>query len=273
MKKKNLLVGGSILVLSITSVFAHDLFLKLDTFFVGVNQKVSIKILNGSYMESEGPVRFDRLVDVALVTPSGTRSKPSEADFTKDDKTSYLNVQLKEAGTYLVGLSTMKREIDLEAKDFNEYLTEDGLPDIWAQRQRDKETDKNIRERYSKYVKTLFQAGDKQTGNYKQVLGYPVEIVPRNNPYKLRSGDTFEFLCLKDGKPLSDQFVMTGYDDGSKLQLGENVRTDKRGIARVKLGAPGKWYVKFIQMTKLSDPKVNYESKWATFTFEIRSLP
>ena len=27
---------------------------------------------------------------------------------------------------------------------------------------------------------------------------------------------------------------------------------------------------KFINMVKVDDPKINYESKWATLTFEIR---
>lgn len=268
--RRGLLLISVVAVLAMGPVLAHDLFLKPDSFFLALNQKVAIKVLNGSFMASEGPVNYERLADLSLVAPSGTRSKPLEGDFAKDDKTSYLNLHPNEPGNYLVGLSTMTREIDLVAKDFNEYLREDGIPDTLAERTRDKELEKNIRERYSKHVKTLFQVGDKQTDNYKQVLGYPVEIVPQNNPYKLKAGDTFEFMCLKDGKPLANQYVMTGHDDGTSLRLGENVRSDKKGIAKVKLTAAGKWYVKFIQMTKLTDPKLNYESKWATFTFEIR---
>lgn len=260
----------ALIIAGAVPAFAHDLFLKLDSCFVSVNDKVTVKILNGSFMSSDGAVRFERLADLSLIGPSGTRSKPKEIDFTRDEKTSYLNLQPTERGNYLVGLSTMTREIDLEAKSFNEYLTEDGIPDTLAQRERDKELDKNVRERYSKHVKTLFQAGTNQTNNYKTVLGYPVEIVPRNNPYKLRSGDTFEFLCLKDGKPLANQYVMTGYDDGTNLRIGKDLRTDKKGVGKVELNGSGKWYVKFIHMTKLSDPKINYESKWATFTFEIR---
>lgn len=33
-------------------VLAHDLFLKLDSYFVKVNQKVSISVLNGTFQES-----------------------------------------------------------------------------------------------------------------------------------------------------------------------------------------------------------------------------
>lgn len=268
--QKRILAGiASLLLLSI-SLLAHDLYLRLDSFFVGVNEKVTIKILNGSFQASDGAVNFARLADVSVVAPSGALTHPKETDFTRDDKTSYLHLQPADAGNYLVGLATMTREIDLAAKDFNEYLREDGIPDILAARERNKELDKNIRERYSKYVKTLFQAGKKQSDNYKKVLGYAVEIVPEDNPYKLKPGDTFEFLCLKDGKPLANQFVMTGHDDGTNLRIGENLRTDKKGVGKVKLTGAGKWYVKFIQMSPLKDPKLNYESKWATFTFEIR---
>lgn len=268
--RRKLLLTVALFILPAVPALAHDLFLKLDSFFVAVNQKVTIKILNGSFMASDGAVNFARLADLTVISPSGTRTKPLEADFTKDEKTSYLNIQPTDSGNYLVGLSTMTREIDLEAKSFNEYLVEDGIPDTLAERERDKELEKNIRERYSKHVKILFQVGDKQTSNFNKVLGYPVEIIPRNNPYKLNSGDTFEFLCLKDGKPLANQYVMTGHDDGTNLRIGENIRTDKKGIGKVKLTASGKWYVKFINMTKLTDPKLNYESKWATLTFEIR---
>ncbi len=268
--QKKLLTVAVLTPLMIASVFAHDLFLKLDSFFVSVNEKITIKILNGSFQGSDGAVNFARLNDISVVTSSGALGHLKETDFTKDEKTSFLHMTPFEPGNYLVGLSTMPREIDLAAKDFNGYLEEDGIPDILAARERDKELDRNVRERYSKHVKTLFQVGDKQTDNYKKILGYPVEIVPQNNPYKLKAGDIFEFLCLKDGKPLTNQFVMTGRDDGTNLRVGENIRTDKKGTARIKLNGPGKWYVKFIQMSPLNDLKINYESKWATFTFEIR---
>ncbi len=269
--KKKISIACLLSLSLFASAFAHDLFLKLDSFFVGVNEKISVKILNGSFQASEGAVTFARLKDVSVVSPSGTRANPKETDFTKEETTSFMNLQPTEAGNYVVGLSTMPREIDLKAKDFNEYLSHDGIPDTLAERKRKKQLQKDVRERYSKHVKTIFQAGERQTDNYKTALGYPVEIIPQTNPYALKTGDTFEFLCLKDGKPLTNQFVMTGREDaGGKLIIGENIRTDKKGVAKIKLNGAGKWYVKFINMTPLKDPKINYESKWATLTFEIK---
>ncbi|HEX2487922.1 MAG TPA: hypothetical protein VHR27_00885 [Blastocatellia bacterium] len=40
--------------------------------------------------------------------------------------------------------------------------------------------------------------------------------------------------------------------------------------ARVKIAGGGKWFIKFIHMTKLNEANLDYESKWASLTFEIR---
>ncbi len=165
-------------------VFAHDLFLKPDAFFVKVNQKVSISVMNGTFQESEGAVTFARLTDLSVISPSGAISHPVETDLTKNETTAFLNLVPKEAGNYVVGISTMWRENALKAEEFNKYLPAEGIPDILENRKRDGELEKDARYRYSKYVKTIFQSSDKTTDSYKTVLGYAVEMVPQQNPYK-----------------------------------------------------------------------------------------
>lgn len=257
-------------LLAAVPLFAHDLFLKLDNYFVKVNDKVKISILNGSFMASEGALSFSRLADVSVVAPDGTRTHPVEADFTKNETTTFLNITPNAAGTYVVGLATMKREIELAGKDFNEYLAEDGIPDMLAERRTRKELDKKANERYSKYVKIIFQAGDARTDNFKTLLGYAVELVPQQHPYNLKAGDAIDVLCLKNGKPLANQFVMSGRESGGKVIAAANVRSNKKGIARIRLAKAGKWYVKFINMARMNGPKLDYESKWASLTFEIK---
>lgn len=269
--KKRIISGFLIGALLALPVLAHDLFLRPDSFFAAVKSKVTISVLNGSFQESEGAVSFARLADVSVIAPDGKVKNPQETDFTKNETTSFLNLEPQTEGTYVVGLSTKTREIDLKAKDFNEYLEHDGIPDALAERKRAKTDNKDVRERYSKHVKTMFQVGVTLTDNYKTALGYPVEIVPQTNPYSLKVGDTFEFLCLMDGKPLTNQFVMTGYETtGGKMVKGKNVRTDKKGIAKIKIDAAGAWYVRFIQMARATEAKLDYESKWATLAFAVK---
>ncbi len=204
------------------------------------------------------------------MSPGGKRSNPKEADFTKDETTAFLSVATPEAGNYVVGLSTNWRENALAAKEFNEYLTLEGIPDVLDNRKRDKELDKDARYRYSKYVKTILQAGEKQTDEYKAVLGYAVEMIPQQNPYRSKKGGSIDVLCLKDGKPLVGQTVLVGYEAAGKLAAEKALKSDAKGMIKIKLDNVGKWYAKFINMVKVDDPKINYESKWATLTFEIK---
>lgn len=268
MKKKfiSLLLIG---VLSALTVLAHDLFLKTDSFFLAPNSKFTIKIMNGTFQASEGAVSYARVNDVSVVS-SGKRAHPQEADFTKDKTTSFMNLKTGAPGTYVVGLSMKHREIALKAADFNEYLKEDGLPDTLEERRKTGELEKDAKERYAKHVKAILQVGKKQTDDYKTVLGYPVELVPQQNPYKLKKGDVIEILCLKDGKPLAGQVVLAGREENGKIIAAPEHRSNQNGIVKLRLDGAGKWYVKFINMTKLNDPNLNYESKWTTLTFELK---
>lgn len=267
MKKQS--IFAFILSLSlVASIFAHDLFLKTDSFFLKPNSKFTVKIMNGTFQVSEGAVSFNRLNDVSVVS-DGKRTHPKEADFTKNETTAFMNLTTGAAGTYVIGLSTKPREIALKAADFNEYLKEDGLPDTLEERRKTGELEKDAKERYAKHVKAILQVGKKRTDDYKTVLGYPVELVPQQNPYNLKKGNTIEILCLKDGKPLAGQVVLAGREENGKMTVAPELRSDKNGIIKLRLDGAGKWYVKFINMTKLDDPNLNYESKWTTLTFEI----
>ena len=267
--KTKIIFFAMAVVLTAMSVFAHDLFLKTDSYFLKPNSKFTVNVMNGTFLASEGAVTFARLNDVSVVS-GGNRVHPVEADLTKDETTAFLNLSTGATGTYVIGLSTKAREIALKAADFNEYLKEDGLPDTLEERRKTGELEKDANERYAKHVKAILQVGKKQTDDYKTILGYPVELVPQQNPYKLKKGDTMEVLCLKDGKPLADQVVLAGREEKGKLTLAPELRSDKKGIIELKLDGSGKWYVKFINIVKLDDPKLNYESKWTTLTFEIR---
>jgi len=181
-----------------------------------------------------------------------------------------MEIQTGRPGTYVVGISTKPREIDLKAADFNDYLKHDGIPDILAKRTKDGELGKNTRERYSKHVRAIFQVGSSRTEEYRTSLHYPVEIIPQSNPYSLKVEQILPVLCTLDGKPLVNQFVIGGWESADGKLHSLDTRTDAKGIARFKLTAAGKWYVKMIHMAPSIEPGINYESKWATLTFQVR---
>ncbi len=87
----------------------------------------------------------------------------------------------------------------------------------------------------------------------------------------LRAGQTLDVLCTLDGKPLAQQFVLAARERSGRMSREVSARTDQNGIARIRLTSAGKWYVKMIHMSPAAEPGLEYESKWATLTFELRS--
>ncbi|MDQ3754311.1 MAG: DUF4198 domain-containing protein [Acidobacteriota bacterium] len=267
--RRKFFILSLLLVLSVITTNAHDLFLKFDTYFLRPDSSATVRLLNGSFRGSEGAVRRDRMRDVSLLAPGGM-SHPAASDWRDEGNTSLLTVRTAGAGTYVVGVSILPREIALRGADFNEYLAHDGLPDTLAERRRNRQLNRDVRERYSKHVRAVFQVGDVRTDDYRTPLGYPVEIIPQQNPYSLRVGQTIEVLCTLDGQPIANQYVLAGRERAGRMSRQISARTDANGVARFRLHSTGKWFIKMIHMTPLTDAEVNYESKWATLTFEIR---
>jgi hypothetical protein len=260
-----------LLVVSAGALSAHDLFLRPTRFFVPENSAVRIHVLNGTFSKSEGAVTRDRLRALDLISPAGVTPLDTVAWVPAGD-TTVLTLRTGDAGTYVVGASLKPRELRLEAKDFNSYIASDGLLDVLEARRRNGELDKPARERYHKHVKAMLQVGGRRSDGFDRVLGYPAELVPLDNPYTLRPGASIRVRALVDGKPVANQYVLAGgRGAGGARNAPRGVRTDADGVARVPLRSAGIWYVKFIHMTRASaDTTIDYESKWATLTFQLR---
>jgi len=259
-----------VLALAGASLAAHDMFLKPASFFVEPGSEARVRVLNGTFSKSENAVARNRVGDLSVVSPKGVEHLDTAAWSDVGD-TSLLVFRTGAAGTYVIGASTLPRGLKLNAEQFNEYLKSDGVPDVLDARRRNGELGKPSHERYSKHVKTVLQVGEPRTDGFDTALGYPAELVPLENPYALKAGQSLRLRALVDGQPVGNQFIVAGgrTTTGARLPTQE-VRSGADGIARVRLNSAGYWYVKFIHMVPVTGDSVNYESKWATLTFQVR---
>lgn len=259
----------ALLAATAAALAAHDLFLKLDAYWIAPNTAVRVPLLNGTFRKSENSVTRDRVRDVSIVANSGIEHL-NDFDWRDTSDTTYLKIKTGAPGTYVLGVSTNPRDLKLPGKDFNGYLREEGLGDVVEMRRKKGHLNKESRERYAKHVKAIFQVGAEKSDTYKTPLGYPAEIVPMGNPYDLRVGSVLEVQCLVDGSPAANVMVLAGGQAGTKRLPPRSVRADANGIARIRITSRGRWYVKFISMRELNEAEIDYESNWATLTFGIR---
>lgn len=197
------------LLVVVAAAGAHDLFVKPERYHAQENTDVLVRVLNGTFSKSENAITRDRLIDISVVSPAG-RARLDTAEWSASGDTSVFHLRTGSAGTYVLGVSTRARTFELSAKDFNNYLETDGVPDVLAARRRAGELNKPARERYSKHVKALVLVGSSLSDAYATTLGYPAEIVPLANPYAVRTGGTLRIRALVDGAPVANQFVLYG---------------------------------------------------------------
>jgi len=203
--KRNLLLG----IVGIMLLCSHDLYLKLDNYYFEPNSQATIQLFNGSFDVSENVIDRNRMIDASLVG-NGKREAIDSTQWQDKDNITFLNLTTGKAGTWLAGVSTASRKIEMDAVKFNTYLEKDGVIDMLELRKAENEINQDAVEKYAKHVKTIFQVGDKTSEDWNTVLDYPIEFVPLQNPYESHAGHDISIQLLFEGKPLANHLVGIG---------------------------------------------------------------
>jgi uncharacterized GH25 family protein len=231
---------------------AHDMWIEPAAFRTTTGGRVPLRLFLGEAFRPEEtiPPVMDRVSRLESHGPQGTRKESSPS------------IETIEAGTYVVVMERIAAAIELDAQKFNSYLEEEGHHDAVRDRMKRGEYGKPARERYTRHLKTIIQAGDRRMAP-AHVFGTTLEIVPRS------IGPTLDLQVLFEGKPLSGArlgIVFRG-DDG-KLTRERFARTDSRGRAEFTLDATGGVFVRTTHIRRCrSCSDADYESFWSALTF------
>jgi hypothetical protein len=253
-----------------TTLLAHDMFLKLESYFLEPDAAVTVPLLNGTFSKSENSIARPRIADIAVLGPAGRASFDTTVVSARNDST-FFALRTGPAGTYVIGVSTRPNIIGMAGEEFHEYLTEEGLGHVIAARRQGGTAADSVRERYAKHVKAIVQVGATRTESFGTALGYPAELVPLDNPYVWKGGGSLRFRAVANGAPVPGLTVISGgrTATGARLPRRE-LRTDADGVVTLRPTGPGVWYLTFIHIGPSNAPDHNYESEWATITFQLR---
>ncbi len=293
---------------ALVALCSHDMFLRLDTYFLEPNAAAEVKLYNGTFEESGNFIRRERMGDISLVS-GGTRTTVDTARWSNRDSMTVLSITTGEPGTYVAGVSLDPWNIELAAADFNDYLASDGGADMLASRTAEGLLEEDAVEQYAKHTKVIFQVGDTKTDDWSTALGYPIEFVPMSNPYDLHPGEDLQVKLLFGGRPLANHLVLVGsveshdhdhagdnhvHADGTehatdhdhdhadvaaaapasathghKHAPTQELRTDADGVVAFTAAHDGFWHLRTIHMVKSAAEGLTHESNWATLSFEV----
>ena len=254
------------LLLCLTLVHAHDMWLETDSYFAKVGERVLVRNGNGTIFDkSENAVTPDRVAQYMGRGPSGGSIELEPPQVEGNWLT--LGFVPQQAGNYWVGLGSRPRLIEMTAEDFKGYLEHDGLPHVVKERKEKGIQNRDEIEEYSKFVKTYLQVGDVHSQNFDDLLGLAIEIVPLRNPYELGAGQDLPLAVRFKGELLPGFLIHAGTAASGEL---DQAYTDESGKASIRISRGGRWFLRGIHLSQVDQENHSYESYWASLTFEVK---
>jgi uncharacterized GH25 family protein len=242
---------------------AHDFWIEPSTFRPAVGSTVALRLVVGQGFRGDALPRNTALIVRFVLVGDG--GETPVAGRPADEPAG--SVRVDRPGLQIAGYRSRTTQVSLEPAKFEEYLREEGLEAIIAERARRGESQKPSRELFSRCARALLQAGDAAPSGSDRPLGFTLELVAEKNPYALAPGAELAVRITYEGKPLPNALVAALSYDEPDRKLSQ--RSDANGRVVFRLPKAGVWLVKAVHMVRTKDnPDADWESFWASLTFE-----
>jgi uncharacterized GH25 family protein len=249
---------------------AHDYWFEPAPLTAGPGDTVALHLYVGENLkvDEEREYARARTAKAELITAAGRQDlRAAQEDGAKP----FAQIKLAAAGTQLVAVQRAPATITLAADKFTEYLREEGLEAIVAERARRGEAQREGRERYTRYLKCYLRAG-RQPEAVIPSVELRLNLVP-DLPLDraLQAGDALPVRVIFDGAPLRHAAVFAaGRDSGGQVQV-QSLTTDDEGRVVVRLANAGLWVVRLVHMQRApdGDAAADWESFWGACTLVV----
>jgi uncharacterized GH25 family protein len=257
--KRSLLFAAALTLAPLAS--AHDLWIEPSSFRPAVGQRVAVALRVGVNVVGEPVPRIPPLIDRFTLgdTPLLGRSGADPAG----------SAVVAKPGLQWIGYQSKAYPVTLEARKFEDYLKEEGLERVIAERKKKGQSAATGRERFYRCAKSLLEVPGANANPFSAPVGHTLELVPRQNPYSLKRGQALPLSLTYRGKPIANVLVVAMRKGAPTRAI--RARTDAKGHVSLRLDEPGFWLIKAVHM-EAAPPNagVEWESWWASLTFDLQ---
>ena len=259
----------SVLWLLTPTAFAHEFWIEPSSFRPAVGAPFDVDLRVGQEFRGDSmiylPESFERFVTI------NARGQKNVEGVPGDDPVARLTIA--EPGLLFIAYQSTRYSLNMDAATFKHYLEKEGLDHIAALRTQGGTNDKPVREVYRRCAKSLLAIGNSPEGlDFKKPLGLKLEIVPLTSIYRGQDKQALEVQLLYENRPLAGAQIVAFSKTKPKTLLIQ--RTDRTGRARFVLPHADIWLLNAVHMIPApADAKADWESFWASLTFEKAANP
>ncbi len=259
-----MILGLAILLVGMVSsnAYAHYCWINVDNYSPKVDEEVVISIGYGHRFPTDEV--FKKAEDIEsfyLVDPEG-KILPLEVKTQgegEEREVSPIKIRLEKSGTYLIVFEKKSKFLTKTTEGWK-YQSKKGL--------------RNVTKSYwsEGSAKAIINVGQASGNSFQKEINKRYQVIPLDDPGKLKEGDYLSVKMLLDGKPFSAKVFATyaGFST-EKETFAYTTGTDKDGIAKIKILKPGIWLIKAHDEIPYSNLKeADVFSFTSALTFEIK---
>ena len=267
-------LAAALVILALVPVAAHEFWVSPSQWILESGARATILANVGDQFPGANSFTTpDRIETIRLIGPGTDLVVPPP--YRREGGSLAADTQLPDfPGTY-IGIVVVKPRVgEKSGPVFQSHIAHQGLDDVGEYRAKHGETGKPVRERYSRYGKTLLRVGTGgSSAHVTKPLGLKMELVPDVDPTTLHPGSVLRLRLLLDGRPAPNALVGAVYAAAQAKPESWPLaaRTDAEGRVSFTLHDRGPWLLRAVKTQRRTDEAgplaADWESYWASLSF------
>lgn len=267
MPMKRVYLFALLLLIGATAAATSDYFLLPESFFLHKGDKLTARLFTGIQFSDNTDYEAPEATSSKFELFEGSKKIDVAAQAT-DTAVAIKDYTLQSQGLTLLHLTQPAAYADIDRETYTKHLDEEVQTE--ASKKANSGNTLNLKEKYTRYLKTLVMVDKNSGGAHDKVLGDEYEIILKNNPYKGNYGDDITAVVLFKGEPLPSAQVSL-YIKSTKGIYPEKLVSDQQGQVYFKLSREGIYFLRAL-LTKPSATKdADFETWWASYSFAFSS--
>ncbi len=237
-------------------LFAHDFWIVPDAFQIAPGGSLDVRGQTGTtFPISQSAVAPERVAEARLV---GASSDEPLGDLTISGKSLLIRHRPTTSGQRIVAVALMSRSARTTPERLQRYIALEGAPELAERYAREGgyPTTDSVTQISVKFAKTIVEVGRGGPRAFTKVVGHGLELVPVNDPAKLRLSDTLRVRLLYHGQPVAAAHLHAGAAPAGITAQSDSAQaagrkpkdvvaeTGRDGVALIPLAEPGIWNVR-----------------------------
>ena len=237
---------------------AHEFWIEPSSFRPAVGSVVTARLMVGEGFLGEALPRNESHI-LRFIQASSAGETPMLGNLGNEPAGA---ARVQAPGFFLIGYESRSREVKLEGKTLESYITSEGLEPFFPA-----DRTQPIQDHFSRYAKSLLVAegSEAPAGGWNHKLGFALELIPEADPAALKAGEKLPVQLLQAGKPLAGALVSARRKGPGEKKV--SVRTDALGRVLLPVDGAGVWLIHAVWMRPVAGKSAEWESLWASLTF------